>query len=117
MERAQRKRDCNNFTKRVLQVLKDLEIRVDAFSMELSSLTETPTRKKFEEMYSKLSNMQACLERNKRKSLVLDQKRAVLIRKLQSAHSCLNEIKLLLPEDEDPVEYPIGMYRHVSVQL
>jgi hypothetical protein len=117
MERAQRKRDCNNFTKRIVQVFKDLEIRVDAFSMELSGLTETPTRKEFVEMYSKLSNMQACLERNKRKSLVLDQKRAVLIQKLQSAHNCLNEIKLLLPEDENPVEYPIGMYCRVSVQL
>jgi hypothetical protein len=114
MERAQRKRDCNNFTKRVLEVFKDLEVQVDAFSAELTSLVETPSRKEFAEMYSKLSSMQACLERNKRNSLALDQKRAVLIPKLQLVHNRLSEIKLLLPEDKGPVEYPIGMHRHLA---
>jgi len=98
-------------------VFNDLEAEVDVFSAELSRLNETPSRKEFAEMYSKLSSMQACLERNKRKSPTLDQRRTILIPKLQSVDNRLNEIKLLLPEDKDPVEYPIGRYRHFSIQL
>jgi hypothetical protein len=109
-DRAREKRDNSNFTKRIILVFDALERDIDAFLTQLRTLTNIPSRKEVHDMQLKISNFQACLDRHTRHSETLDKKRSTIITKLASACDQLQEIRVLLPESDNPVEYPIGVY-------
>ena len=109
-ERAREKRDNSNFTKRIILVFDVLERDIDTFLTELCTLTNIPSRKEVHDMQLKIRNFQACLDSHTRQSETLDQKRSAIITKLASARDQLQEIRVLLPESNNPVEYPIGVY-------
>lgn len=109
-ERARRKRDNSNFTQRIIHVFTALERDIDAFLTELDTLTNIPSRKEVDDMQLKIRNFQACLDRYPRRSESLDKKRSTIITKLASACDQLQEIRVFLPESDNPVEYPIGVY-------
>jgi hypothetical protein len=109
IQRAHRKKETSRFTTRILAVFDALETQMSTFEKDLECVVDSPSQTAFEDLFAKLSSMQSTLDRNQRRSALLDEKRALLAPKLVSLHNRLQELRALLPECEtSPREYPIG---------
>jgi hypothetical protein len=82
IERAKLKKERNYSTKKIHEIFDGVDKQITSLSAELEAFTRSPTHKAFADINSKLTPMQAVLERNKRSTESLDKKKASLIPRL-----------------------------------
>jgi hypothetical protein len=77
-------------------------------SQALTDFMEAPSHEKFHDMHTTLSGLHGTMERNCRSTPSVDAKRAELVPRVRELDNRLQKARLLLPETDQPKEYPIG---------
>jgi hypothetical protein len=105
---SQSKRENDIRTRRVLKAFDYVGEQIGELSQALTEFMEAPSHEKFHSMHTTLSGLHGAMERSRRSTPSIDAKRAELVPRMRELDNRLQKARLVLPETDQPKEYPIG---------